>query len=44
MSLPAYLFLYDEHGMLVQGECMMPGRRRCYRNHEQQLRHKTSRR
>ncbi len=26
MSLPAYLFLYDENGMLVQGECMMPGR------------------
>lgn len=24
MSLPAYLFLYDENGMLVQGECMMP--------------------
>lgn len=26
MSLPAYLFLYDENGMLVQGECMTPGR------------------
>ena len=26
MSLPAYLFLYDENGTLVQGECMMPGR------------------
>jgi type VI secretion system secreted protein Hcp len=26
MSLPAYLLLYDEHGMLVQGDCMMPGR------------------
>ena len=24
MLLPAYLFLYDENGMLVQGECMMP--------------------
>lgn len=27
MSLPAYLFLYDENGMLIQGNCMMPGRK-----------------
>lgn len=26
MSLPAWLFLYDENGMQVQGKCMMPGR------------------
>lgn len=26
MSLPAYLFLFDENGMQVQGDCMMPGR------------------
>jgi type VI secretion system secreted protein Hcp len=26
MSLPAYLFLYDENGMLIQGNCMIPGR------------------
>lgn len=25
MSLPAYLFLFDENGMQVQGDCMMPG-------------------
>ncbi|NTX71130.1 type VI secretion system tube protein Hcp [Lelliottia amnigena] len=26
MSLPAYLFLYDENGMQVTGDCMAPGR------------------
>lgn len=26
MSLPAYLFLYDENGILIQGNCMMPDR------------------
>lgn len=26
MSLPAYLFLYDENGMHVKGDCMVPGR------------------
>lgn len=26
MSLPAYLFLYDEHGMQVKGDCLSPGR------------------
>lgn len=26
MSLPAYLFLYDENGMLVPGNCIAPGR------------------
>ncbi len=26
MSLPAYLFLYDENGMLIPGDCIMPGR------------------
>ncbi len=26
MSLPAYLFLFDENGMQVPGDCMMPGR------------------
>ncbi len=26
MSLPAYLFLYDENGTQVQGNCVMPGR------------------
>lgn len=26
MSLPAYLFLYDENGMQVPGDCMAPGR------------------
>lgn len=26
MSLPAYLFLYDENGMLVPGDCTAPGR------------------
>ncbi|WP_455425199.1 Hcp family type VI secretion system effector [Dryocola sp. LX212] len=26
MSLPAYLFLYDEKGMLVKGNCTAPGR------------------
>lgn len=26
MSLPAYLFLYDEYGMQVNGGCQAPGR------------------
>ncbi|MNZ50007.1 Major exported protein [compost metagenome] len=26
MALPAYLFLYDENGMQVTGDCMAPGR------------------
>ncbi|MEW5559490.1 type VI secretion system tube protein Hcp [Enterobacter asburiae] len=26
MSLPAYLFLYDENGMQIPGDCMAPGR------------------
>jgi type VI secretion system secreted protein Hcp len=26
MSLPSYLFIYDENGMLVKGSCMVPGR------------------
>lgn len=26
MSLPAYLFLYDENGMQIPGECMVSGR------------------
>jgi len=26
MSLPAYLFLYDENGILVPGNCITPGR------------------
>ncbi len=26
MSLPAYLFLYDESGVQVKGDCLMPGR------------------
>ncbi|MEZ6876682.1 Hcp family type VI secretion system effector [Enterobacter sp. KBR-315C3_2022] len=26
MSLPAYMFLYDENGMLVSGACSTPGR------------------
>ncbi|MBM7355129.1 UNVERIFIED_ORG: type VI protein secretion system component Hcp [Enterobacter sp. JUb101] len=26
MSLPAYLFLYDENEMQVTGDCMAPGR------------------
>jgi len=26
MSLPAYLFLYDENGILVPGNCIIPGR------------------
>jgi type VI secretion system secreted protein Hcp len=26
MSLPAYLFLYDENGMHIPGDCMVPGR------------------
>lgn len=26
MSLPAYLFLYDENGMQIAGDCIAPGR------------------
>jgi len=26
MSLPAYLFLYDENGMQINGDCTAPGR------------------
>lgn len=26
MSLPAYLFLYDENGIHIKGDCMAPGR------------------
>lgn len=26
MSLPAYMYLYDENGMLVNGDCTAPGR------------------
>lgn len=26
MSLPAYLFLYDENGMQIPGDCVAPGR------------------
>lgn len=26
MSLPAYLFLYDENGMQIPGDCMALGR------------------
>lgn len=28
MSLPAYLFLYDENGMQIVGDCMAPDRER----------------
>jgi type VI secretion system secreted protein Hcp len=26
MSLPAYLFLYDESGVQIKGDCLIPGR------------------
>lgn len=26
MSLPAYLFLYDENGVQIKGDCILPGR------------------
>ena len=26
MSLPAYLFLYDENGVQIKGDCVLPGR------------------
>lgn len=35
MALPAYLFLYDENGMQVTGDCMAPKPRGCYRGDEQ---------